>query len=113
MKKVIGSVVVAVLLASLGLPFAAAAATSSGHECCLAHGVHHCADSNDATGEPAFSAKCPHHASSMFFGSAIRAVEVFGTQAPFNSSAILHESPVSAVLRVACEPVGRAPPVLL
>lgn len=108
MRKLVASLVVAVLVAVLGVPFLAGVTTQD-HACCRAHGVHHCADTNPGD-EPSFSASCPHHGSAVLFSGAVANLEPPQRATQMASFSIgLNRAAVSSFFLPTLS-IGRAPP---
>jgi hypothetical protein len=113
MKKLVSSIVVALVLAMMGLPLVASSMTRTTHACCLAHGAHHCADSHDGNAEHGFSAQCPYHASTMFFCGVTSLLGTYSATIPVASSSVSQDLTASGSRRNSFQPVGRAPPSFL
>lgn len=113
MKRLVASIVIALLLASSGLPLTAGMATQSDHACCRAHGAHHCVTPEPSDSGTAFTTACPHHAGKLLIGNTAVTLLRRSFPAPVDINPLIASSQSSASNSSLLQRSGRAPPSLI
>jgi hypothetical protein len=112
MKKIAGSLVVAILLMGLGLPLTASLAASA-HACCRVHGEHHCDEAVETGDGHTIAAVCPHLQGAVFSNGSPAQIRQGDDAIATASVAVSPETADLALVWLTIRPSGRAPPTSL